>query len=63
MNAERWSIACVHSMMFYEGAINFRYEGADRRRAIVRYARAGQAIVMGIPPEDVGIVGVGVAAP
>ncbi len=59
LGPEQWAIVCVHSMMFYHGALPLRYDPAERWAANLRYGQAARAIGMRVPPEKLGIVGVG----
>jgi hypothetical protein len=60
MNPARWAEVCNRTRVHYERIALYRFDPSERRSRARAYEAAGKRIAAGTPPEEAGVVGLGV---
>jgi hypothetical protein len=61
IDSARWAEVCRRAAWFYKRTAHIRHDPADYLAMARRYDQAAAAIRAGVPPEETGVPGVGVA--
>jgi hypothetical protein len=60
MDSDKWVVVCARTAAHYRGFIPARYDPSERRAKQCFYEEAGRKIAQGVPPEAIGVPGLGV---
>jgi hypothetical protein len=60
MDTEKWVAVCARTATHYRGFLRARYDPSERRAKQCFYEDAGRKIARGVPPEAIGVPGLGV---